>query len=192
MVVSLLEILKNREIWLVSVSSSCLLWVEYAMIAHLVLYLAKVLLFPVVAAGGILAMSEAAGAIARPVNGFLSDRVFRGKRKPVFMMTAGIACSMCLVLALLEPYLSFAIYPVIILLGFGAIGWGSIAITLMSEIGGRYGAGKAMGLGTTVAGGGMVLGPIVFGHIVDISGSYELAWLSLAFMAALCVLLLLF
>jgi ACS family hexuronate transporter-like MFS transporter len=49
-----------------------------ALIAHLVLYLTEVLLFGVVAAGGLLAMTEVAGAIARPGAGLLSDRVFGG------------------------------------------------------------------------------------------------------------------
>jgi len=189
---SLLEILKSREIWLIGFCGLCLTWVEMAMIAHLVLYLTEVLLFPVVAAGGILAIAEAAGAIARPGSGLLSDRVFGGNRKQVFMLMAGIASATCLLLGLFGSHLSWGIYPVLFLLGVGGIGFGGIFVTLMSEFGGRYGAGKAVGLGGSVGMGGAVLGPVVFGHIVDISGSYEWAWLSLAFMAALCVLLLLF
>ncbi len=39
---------------------------------------------------------------------------------------------------------------------------------------------------------GSAIGPAFFGYIVDTSGSYKLAWLSLAFLAALCIFLLLF
>ncbi len=60
-------------------------WAEMAPIAHLVLYLTKVLLFSVVATGGLLAMIEVAGAVARPRSGLLSDRVFGGNRKKVFI-----------------------------------------------------------------------------------------------------------
>ena len=188
--VPLLELLKSREIWLVSFYSLCFIWVEMAMIAHLVLYLKEALLFPVVAAGGLLAMSEAAGAIARPGGGLLSDRVFGGNRKLVLILMAGIAFAMCLILGLFGSYLSWVIYPVLILLGIGGIAWGGISLTLVAELGGRHGAGKAVGVVASVAMCGSILGPVVFGHIVDISGSYELAWLSLAFLAALCVLLL--
>jgi len=190
--VTLLELIKSREIWLVGLSCFCLCWVEFAAIAHLVLYLTEMLLFPVVIAGGLLAMAEAAGAITRPGSGLLSDRVFNGNRKPVFILMAGTACAMCLLLALFGSHLSWAIYPVLFLLGMGGIGFGGIALTLMSELGGRYGAGKAVGISGTVAMAGTVLGPIAFGYIVDISGSYRLAWLSLTFLAAICVLLLLF
>lgn len=190
MAAPVLEILKSREIWLVAICHSCLVWVEMAMIAHLVLYLKEVLLFPVVIAGGLLAMVEAAGAIARPGSGFLSDRVFGGNRKPVLMLMAGTASAMCLIMGLFGPYLSWEVYPVLFLLGVGGTGFGGVILTLVSEFGGRHGVGRAAGLATTVVMGGNVLGPFVFGYIVDISSSYELAWLSLAFMAALCILLL--
>ncbi len=190
--VPLLELLKNHDIWLVAICGLCLAWVEFTLIAHLVLYLTEALLFPVVVAGGLLAMTEVAGAIARPGSGFLSDRVFGGKRKPLFILMAGTACAMCLLLGLFGSYLSWALYPVLFLLGMGGIGFGGIFLTLMSEFGGKHGAGKAAGLGSTVIMGGTILGPVIFGHIVDTFGSYELAWLSLAFVAALCLLLLFF
>jgi len=190
--VPLVELLKNRHIWLVAICGLCLAWVELTIIAHLVLYLTEALLFPVVVAGGLLAMTEVAGAIARPGSGFLSDRVFGGKRKPLFTLMAVITCAMCLLLSLFGPYLSWALYPVLFLLGMGGIGFGGIFLTMMSEFGGKHGAGKAAGLGGTITMGGAILGPVIFGHIVDISGSYELAWLSLALVAALCLPLLFF
>jgi len=190
--VPLLELLKNRHIWLVAICGLCLAWVEFTIVAHLVLYLTEALLLSVVTAGGLLALAQGAGALARPASGLLSDRVFGGRRKPIFLLMAGTACAMCLLLGLFGSYLSWALYPVLFLLGMGGIGFGGIFLTLMSEFGGRYGAGKAAGLGGTVTMGGVILGPVDFGQIIDTTGSYELAWLSSAFVAALCVLLLLF
>jgi ACS family hexuronate transporter-like MFS transporter len=190
--VPLLAILRSREIWLLAFCGLCLGWVEMALIAHLVLYLKEVLLFGVVAAGGLLAITEAAGAITRPGSGFLSDRVFGGSRKQVFILIAGTASIMCFILAFFGPYLSWALYPVLLLLGIGGIGFGGIHLTLMSEFGGRHGAGKAVGLGGMITLAGCSLGPFLFGYMVDTFGTYKWAWLSLAFVAALCVLLLLF
>jgi len=190
--VPLREILGNREIWLVAFSGGCFSWVDMATMAHLVLYLTEVILVPVVTAGGLLAVAQAAGAVAKPGSGLLSDWVFRGHRKPVFMMMAGISCAMCLLVGLIGSHLSWALYPVLFMLGLAATGFGGVFIALISELGGRQGAGKATGLAITVTMGGSMFGPIVFGHIVDVSASYELAWLSLAFMSAFCVLLLLF
>lgn len=188
--VTLVELFKNREIWLVATCGLCLAWVEMAMIGHLVLYLKEVLLFSVVTAGGLLAMTEASGAIARPGGGFISDRSLRGKRKPIFIAMASTASVMCLLLGLFGPHLSWAIYLVLILLGLSGIGFGGIYFALLAELGGQHGAGRAVGLGNTVSMAGSVLGPIVFGNIVDISGSYKWAWLSLSCIATLCVFLL--
>jgi len=190
--VPLVEILKTREIWLLACCGLCLAWVEMTVIAHIVLYLTEVLLFGVVAAGGLLAMTEAAGAIARPISGFLSDRVFGGNRKQVFMLMAGMASAMCFVVGLFGANLSWVLYPCLFIFGMGGIGFGGIYLTLMSEFGGRRGAGKAVGLSGIVTMVGAALGPTFFGYIVDTFKSYQLAWLSLGFVAAFPVLILLF
>jgi sugar phosphate permease len=190
--VPLLEILRSRDIWLLAFCGMCLAWVEMAVIAHLVLYLTEVLLFGVVVAGGILAMTEAAGAIARPGSGFLSDRVFGGNRKPVFMLMAGVASAMCFIVGLFGADLSWGLYPVLFIFGVSGVAFGGIFLTLMSEFGGRRGAGKAVGLSGIITLAGVTLGPTFFGYIVDTFGSYELAWLSLGFVAMICVVLLFF
>jgi len=190
-VVPLMEIVKNRQIWQVALSAFCLNWVEMAMISHFVIYLNKSLGFAVVAAGGLLAMAETAGAVARPISGMVSDRMFGGRRKPVFIFFAASASVTCLLLGLMGANLSWGIYPIIFILGIGAIGFGGVYLTLLSELGGRGGAAKAAGFGASIGVGGSILGPPVFGYIVDASG-YGIAWLSQALMAALCVLLLTF
>jgi ACS family D-galactonate transporter-like MFS transporter len=190
--VSLVEILKTREIWLLACCGLCLAWVEMTVIAHIVLYLTEVLLFGVVAAGGFLAMTEAAGAIARPISGFLSDRVFGGNRKQVFMLMAGMASAMCFVVGVFGADLSWGLYPCLFIFGMGGIGFGGIYLTLLSEFGGRRGAGKAVGLSGIITLLGAALGPTFFGYLVDTFGSYKLAWLSLGFVASFPVLILLF
>jgi len=188
--VSLLEILKSRDIWLIALCGFCMTWVEMAIIAHLVLYLTEVLLFGVVAAGGLLAMTEVAGAVARPGAGFISDWAFGGDRKQVFMLIAGTASSMTLVMGLFGPHLSWLLYPVLVFMGIGGIAFGGIWLTLLSEFGGRRGAGKAVGLGGVIMIAGAAIGPPFFGHMVDATGSYQWAWLALALVSALCVVLL--
>lgn len=186
------EILKNREIWLLAWCGLCLTWVEMALVAHLVLYLTEVLLFSVITAGGLAAMTEIAGAIARPGSGLLSDRAFNGNRKQVFMLTAGITCITCLIIGFFGPKLAWTLYPILFVLGMGSKSFGGIHLTLVSEIGGRRGAGKAVGFVGIINIGGGVVGPPLFGLIVDSSHSYTLAMLSLALLSAVCLLLLVF
>ncbi|MDO8568878.1 MAG: MFS transporter [Dehalococcoidales bacterium] len=189
---SALDVLKNRQIWLVALAGTCLAWVEFTVMAHLTLYLTEALFLPIVAAGGILAMVQFAGAMARPGAGLLSDRAFNGRRKPVFMLMAGVTCAICLTIGLLGPTLSWGIYPVLFLLGFGGTSFGGVFLTLISELAGRQAVGKAVGMSSTIANLGFFFGPVIFGSLVDRSGSYQIAWLSLALMAGLCLCLLLF
>jgi cyanate permease len=62
---------------------------------------------------------------------------------------------------------------------------------MISEFGGRTGAGTASALGSTVSMIGSILGPPAFGLIVDRTGSYQAAWLSLVFFGALAIVALL-
>jgi sugar phosphate permease len=190
--VPVLEILRNRQIWLVSLCGGLLNWIEMATISHFVLYLVNSLHFAVIAAGGLLALAEGVGAIGAPISGFMSDRLFTGRRAPVFILFAATAASMCLLLGLAGPHLGRLLYPVVLVLGVGAIGFGGIYLTLLSEFGGRGGSAKAAGFGSTIAAGGSILGPPTFGRIVDVTGSYDLAWISLAAVGALAVILLSF
>lgn len=104
------------------------------------------------------------------------------------MMMGGICSVACLLVSLMGSHLSWGLLPALLMLGLTATGFGGILVALISELGGRYGAGKATGLAITVTMGGSMFGPIVFGRIVDVSRSYELAWLSLAIISGLSVL----
>jgi len=188
---SVLTILKNRDMWLVALAGLTLLIVEFGMMAHLVLYLTEVMLLPVVTAGIVLAVTEAGGFLGKPGSGFLSDRVFNSRRN-VYMLWAGIASAMCLLIALWGPGLSWALYPILFILGITSIGWGGIHLTLVAELAGKELAGTATGTVMLITAVGGVVGPVLFGYIVDVSGSYRLAWLSFAISAAICVLVLLF
>ncbi len=48
------------------------------------------------------------------------------------------------------------------------------------------------GMAVTVSIIGSIVGPPVFGHFVDITGSYQMSWQLLAFMAAIAAVLLAF
>jgi len=55
---------------------------------------------------------------------------------------AGTTSIMCLIVGLFAPYLSWSLYPVLLILGMGTISFGGVCLTLLSEFGGRRGAGK--------------------------------------------------
>ncbi|MFH1381478.1 MAG: MFS transporter [Chloroflexota bacterium] len=189
---SLKELFKSRDIWLAYVFGFFFLAVEFGVIAHLVLYLKEALLFPVVAAGGLLAMTEAGGAVGKPLGGVISDRLFGSSRKKVLILWGSIACIMCLLITLFGAGLSWALYAVLIILGLTAIGFGGLHLTLVAELAGKELVGLATGVNVVVSMLGNMLGPILFGYIVDTTGSYQPAWLSMAVLAAISALVVLF
>jgi sugar phosphate permease len=161
--------------------------VEYAVLAQLVLYMTDDFLLSAVAAGGVLALAQAAGAVAKPVSGLVSDRLLGGRRRPLLIAMAALSLVMCLVLALADGDLGWVVYPVVTLLGLAAVGWGGLFGTAAGEIGGRAAAGQVAGLTAAAVNVGIVIGPPSFGAIVDATGAYDLAWLAMAVSAALAI-----
>ena len=100
--------------------------------------------------------------------------------------------AMCILIALWGTSLSWAIYPILFILVVTAFGWGGVHLTLVAELAGKELAGRAAGAAGVVVNTGTLVGPILFGYLVDSSGSYQSAWLSSAVWGAVCVVALLF
>lgn len=166
--------------WLLALVGLFLGVVEYSALAHLVLYLKSEFLLTAVAAGAVLALAEASGAVGKPVSGLFSDRRLGGRRRPALLAMAALALAACLALAAFGADLGAAVYVVVALLGLSAIGWGGLFGTAAGEIGGRAAAGQVAGLTAAAVNVGVFVGPPGFGALVDLTGSYALAWLTLA------------
>lgn len=190
--ISLREFMKGRDMWLLAAAAFSLVAVEFGVLNQLVLYLTEELQFTVVTAGALLALTEGGGVLGKPGGGFLSDRVFGGSRKKVYMIWGGIACILCLVIALFGGSLSWGLYPVLFLFGVTAIGWGGLNLTLVGEMAGVELAGRVTAIVSFITSGGVALGPPAFGYIVDTTGSYQLAWFFCTGLCAINVALLSF
>jgi len=189
---SVREIFKSRDIWLVALASFSIVTVEFGVLAHLVLYLTEDLLFPVVTAGAILALTEGGGILGKPLSGVLSDRVFQSSRRKVFMMWAGVACVTSLLIAVFGSALGPALYPILFIFGICGIGWGGINLTLVGELAGVELAGRVTSINSLINSCGVALGPILFGYLVDTTGDYQPAWFLCVGLTAICVTALLF
>ncbi len=189
---SVRHLLKDRGIWLTGFAGFAIGAVEFALAGHLVLYLTEALLFPVVTAAAIMALTQAGGILGKPGGGLLSDRLFNGSRRMIFMLWAIISAVVCLLLALLGANLSWALYPLLFILGMTAIGWGGIYLTMVAELAGAENTGTAVGIAGVISMVGFLIGPIVFGYLVDATRSYQLAWLSQTVFATLSAIALYF
>jgi MFS family permease len=67
--------------------------------------------------------------------------------------------------------------------GVGAFGWVGLYFALMAEIGGPRFAGLMTGLSVIFAWGGVLMGPPLFGALVELTDSYRMAWLALTALA---------
>ncbi len=183
----LMRFLKNRNVWLVGMAGFFLCWIELAIIAYLILYLRDEFLLPVVVAGLVLAIVQLSGVVGRPGFGFLSDRLMNGRRRGLFIVVSVLATAMCVLIALFGIHLSWLIYPILVILGLSSFGFGGLWLAMLSEHVGQGSVGKATGFGVAIATAGAVIGPIIFGMILDQSGSYRTAWFSLALTGVLGV-----
>ena len=183
-----IELFKSRDIWVLGMAGLFLCIVEFSAMAYLVLYLTENWFFGVVAAGGLLAMAEAAGALGKPANGFISDRFLGGRRKIVFLYMGVISAITCLVLGASGNTLGWLLYPVIFSLGIGSIGWGGLSSAIAVELGGKEAAGVAAGTTAGIFMIGAVTGPLLFGYIVDSTGSFETAWYAMAICSVISII----
>lgn len=186
------NLLKSRDLWIIAIAGYFLSVVEFSAITNIVLYLNEGLGFSLLAAGGLLAITQAAGGIGKPFAGIISDRWFGHRRKPMFLIMAAVSGVVCFILGSGFVSANWLVYLMMVLLGATALGFGGIFITMLGEMAGPEATGFASGfLGTIMALGGLS-GPPVFGIVVDAAGSFGTAWLVMGGCAAVCVILLLF
>src|SRR5690606_15238993 len=142
-----------------------------------------------IAAGFILAVSQAAGVAGRLLRGYVSDRLLG----PVRMLA--VLALLIVVCALVTTLLKYAdaqwvILIVLSIFGSCAIAWNGV---YLAEVARQAPAGQA----SVATGGplamtflGVVVGPPLFGMIATLSGSYGAAFASLTVPVAICLWLL--
>jgi MFS family permease len=166
--------------------------VEFAALAHLVLFLHLDWGYSVVAAAGLLALCQAAGALGKPLSGLVSDRLLGRRRKAPLMALAVFSVVACAILAVIGPGQTGLLWAALILLGVGAVGWGGLLGTLAGETAGAAAAGAAAGVTAAIDNLGIFVGPPLFGLIVDRTGSYAPAWWAMVAASGAAVALLAF
>jgi ACS family hexuronate transporter-like MFS transporter len=185
-----LAVIRSRDILLLGLAAMFLCMVEFAALSQLVLFLNVTWAYTVTAAAGLLALTQLAGAIGKPLSGLVSDRLLHRRRKPALLFLAVLAGLACAILALAGPGSSWALWLALLLLGVGAIGWGGLFGTLAGETAGPAAAGAAAGVTAAIDNVGIFLGPPLFGWIVDRTGSYAPAWWTMVAAAGAAALLL--
>lgn len=126
------------------------------------------------------------GVAGRIVWGWLSDRMFRGRRSYTLGLVAVLAGGAAVAIGV-APGMLTGVVGAALIGGFGflAQGWVGIVRVLGAELAGPGYSGRAGGLllGSMMFGG--LIGTPIFGWLVELSGDYVVAWI---FVGALAVL----
>jgi MFS family permease len=157
---------------------------QASLLAYFALYARDSFDLSAVAAGQLLALAQAGGTIGRIGGGLVSDRVLGGRRRPGVVATALVGAGSFAAFALdtaLPPALLWILAP---LAGAGAFGWVGLYFALVAEIAGSRSAGLLTGVAVASAWSGVLVGPPLFGVVVEATGGYGPAWLLLAVIAA--------
>lgn len=178
--------LRRRGVMVVFLCGLALSLVQSGVLAYLVLAMRDTFGVSVVDAARLLAVAHLGGAVGRLGWGFVSDRLFDGRRRPGLTINALLA-----VAALGGLALGAALPPVLLpalalLAGIAAFGWVGLYLALVAEIGGSRSAGLLTGFAVIFSWGGVLIGPPLFGIVLHATDSYRVAWLVLA-VAALVV-----
>jgi sugar phosphate permease len=174
-----IAILKNRNLMLLSGTMIIFLALQSSLETYLILFCKDWLCFPVVTAGFALSLTQVGAVGGRLLWGPVSDFIFKGRRKIVLAIIGSFSSVICLSFVFLSPPLPALLIGVMVFLfGACAIGWNGIYLTLVAELAGKGQEGIALGTSLTIIFVGQFLGPPIFGHIVDVTGTYRYAWLT--------------
>jgi len=154
---------------------------QMSLITYLPLYLKESMGFTPYWASQALAIAQGGAMVGRIGWGVASDRLFGGRRKIVLIIIGLVSVVLMMGLSLMTERSPLSLLLAIVFLaGLCIVGYQGVSYALIGELAGTTRTGVAMGLMITINAAAATLGTPFFGYIVDRSGSYALAWQSLA------------
>ncbi len=174
------KIVSDRNVLLLGFEGFFRVGVQNAFLTYLILYLQKILQLPVITASFFFGLAHVTGAFGRITWGLVSDRMFGGRRKEVYICIALISGVGLFVLGILTPATPiWLVIWIVAILGFTAVGHQGVGLSFITEVAGKEMAGTASGFNQSFYFFGVVVMAPLFGLIVDIFQTYSFAWLSL-------------
>lgn len=170
-----------RRLALASLSYSAM---QLCVSAFVVNFLTERAGMALVAAGIVMAVLQATGIVGRVLWGWTADRLLSA-RQALSLLGLTIGATGAL-LALVGPGWPFAlVLAVAAALGAVALGWNGVFLAEVARLAPAGSAGMATGGALALTFVGALLGPPIFGAIIDMTGSYRVAFFVAAAAAAL-------
>ena len=182
--VSARALLKDRDILLVSLAGFGALWGTWGFAFWSNALMVRGHGLPPAQAAGIVALFGLGAAVAKPIIGWLSDRL-GGRRKPPALICLAAFVLLLLVFGHLQTASAFRLAAPF--LGVAAFGYSPMTTALVAELAGVEAAGAASGVTNAFWQLGNVLVPLAVGYVFQASGSFMAAFATLACGPALAV-----
>ncbi len=163
--------------------------VQGAVLSYLPLFTIQALGFDKIGAGFLVAASQAGGAVSRLVLGAASDRWFAGRRSRWLAFTGALGATIFGVYAGWPAAAPVAAGLLAFAAGVGAYGWVGIFFVISAEAGGARQAGLLSGVAFASIVLGLLVGPPVFGLLLEGFDSYAAAWAVFAALSGLVTLI---
>ena len=152
-----------------------------ALITYIPLYLKDAIGFSAYWASQALALTQGGAMIGRIGWGVASDRLFGGRRKIVLVLIGLLSAVLIAALSFMTRQSSlYLLLPILFLSGICLVGYQGVSYALIGELAGKSKTGAALGLMITINAACATVGTPLFGYIVDRTGSYAIAWQTLA------------
>jgi predicted MFS family arabinose efflux permease len=172
------SVMRDRDLTVLNTTGATLNLVHASFFTYLTLFLGETLQFDLPLASLCLAFAQAGSTVGRVAWGLASDRFCGGYRKPPLVTVWVMAAAGLVALAGMRSSAG-VVAASSLALGLGAT-LASYAGLLQSAaaeaVPPRLG-GAAIGYNMLLMPIGGMIGPPLFGYVVDVSGSYQLAWL---------------
>ena len=153
-----------------------------------VLGMVQALGFDKIGAGLLVAASQAGGAVSRLGLGAASDRWLTDRRSLWLTFTGAVGAAIFAVYAAWPATAPLAAGLLAFATGIGAYGWVGIFFVISAEAGGPREAGLLSGVAFASIVLGLLVGPPVFGLLLEAANSYTTAWAVFAGLSALVAL----
>lgn len=154
---------------------------QMALITYVPLYLKESMGFTAYWASQALAVAQGGAMIGRVGWGVASDKIFGGRRKIVLIVIGLLSVALMAGLSVMTREAPlYILLSIVFLAGVCIVGYQGVSYALIGELAGTTRTGVAMGLMITINAAAATLGTPLFGYIVDQTGSYAIAWRSLA------------
>ncbi|MBI5277379.1 MAG: MFS transporter [Burkholderiales bacterium] len=159
--------------------------VQMCLATYLVTYLHSSLGYSLVVAGAVLAAAQAGGVVGRILWGYVADRWLQPRR--MLGVLAALMAICCAAAASLQAGASLSlVVAVMVAFGASATGWNGVFLAEVARLAPVGMASAATGGALAVTFLGVVLGPMLFGALAGLTGSYRVAFMALAVPAAAC------